>query len=134
MFVSSPSAPFVTNTKICLECVELLDDNMVKAVNESGGLSEKLPISDTLFFKIQGTPESMQATGKIVQTIAKKHGSTQFVYAKNQKHADDLWNNRKVALYSAQAWIPGSRVWTTDVWYVLSSLLTTGCVQQLIMY
>ena len=98
------------------ECVELLDDNMIRAINESGGLSDKIPISDTLFFKIQGTQESMQAAGKVVQAIVKKHGSTQFVYAKNQKHADDLWENRKVALFSAQAFIPGSKVWTTDVW------------------
>jgi len=52
----------------------------------------------------------------------KKHGSTQFVYAKNQRQADDLWNNRKVALFSAQAWIPGSRVWTTDVCVPVSNL------------
>lgn len=89
---------------------------MINAINASGGLTEKLPVRDTLFFKIQGTPEIMESTGKTLQTLVKKHGSPQFVYAKNKRHADELWNNRKVALFSAQASVPGSKVWTTDVW------------------
>jgi D-lactate dehydrogenase (cytochrome) len=89
---------------------------MVQAINDCGGISIKLPVRDTLLFKIQGSPESTQETAKIVQSILKKHGSSQFTFAKDKKQAEDLWSNRKLALYSAQASVPGSRVWTTDVW------------------
>jgi D-lactate dehydrogenase (cytochrome) len=92
---------------------------MIHAINEVGSLATKLPVRDTLFFKIQGTPESTSATGKVVQSIVKKHGSSRFVFAEEKQQADDLWNNRKVALFAAQAFIPGSRVWTTDVWYAI---------------
>jgi len=107
-----------------IQCVELLDDNMIHAINKGGGLDTKLPVRDTLFFKIQGAPESTQATGMIVQSIAKKNGSSQFVFAKDKQQGDDLWNNRKLALYAAQASIPGSRVWTTDVCVPVSKLPT----------
>lgn len=102
------------------ECVELLDDNMIQAINDCGGISIKLPVRDTLFFKIQGTPDATQQIAKTVQAILKKHGSIQFTFAKDKRQAEDLWSNRKLALYSAQASVPGSRMWTTDVWYVLS--------------
>ncbi|KAF8589950.1 hypothetical protein K439DRAFT_1331175 [Ramaria rubella] len=107
-----------------IQCVELLDDHMIKAINDAGGLLNKLPVRDTLFFKIQGTSDATNETAKDVQRIVKKHGSSQFIFAKDKKHADELWDNRKYALYSAQAWIPESRVWTTDVCVPVSKLPT----------
>ncbi|KAF8475408.1 FAD-linked oxidase-like protein [Gautieria morchelliformis] len=107
-----------------IQCVELLDDKMVQAINDCGGISIKLPVRDTLLFKIQGSPESTQEAAKIVQSILKKHGSSQFTFAKDKKQAEDLWSNRKLALYSAQASVPGSRVWTTDVCVPVSNLPT----------
>lgn len=111
---------FFTETGLYLpigeECVELLDDKMVQAINDCGGISIKLPVRDTLLFKIQGSPDATQEVAKSLQAILKKHGSTQFTFAKDKKQAEDLWSNRKLALYSAQASVPGSHVWTTDVW------------------
>lgn len=91
---------------------------MIKAINDLGNINGPgtLPVRDTLFFKIQGTPEATHEAANTVQNIVRKHGSSQFVFAKDKKQADDLWSNRKHALYAAQASWPGSRVWTTDVW------------------
>ena len=89
---------------------------MVQAINDCGGITIKLPVRDTLLFKIQGPPDATQETAKVIQSIIRKHGSSQFAFARDRKQAEDLWSNRKLALYSAQASVPGSRVWTTDVW------------------
>lgn len=41
-----------------------------------------------------------------------------FKAARDEKEAQDFWQNRKYALWSTMSLYPGSRVWTTDVAYV----------------
>ncbi|EPQ58249.1 hypothetical protein GLOTRDRAFT_126740 [Gloeophyllum trabeum ATCC 11539] len=98
-----------------LQCVELLDDNMIRAMNDGGMVARKLPEKDTLFFKIQGAPQAIKETADVVKAIVKKHNSTQFEFAATDEEADNLWQNRKYALTSTLSWIPGARGWTTDV-------------------
>ncbi len=90
---------------------------VMDAINKSGVIEHTYPVSDTLFFKIQGSPESIKLAAKEAQTITKKHSSSQFVFAKTDEEADDLWRNRKHALTSSIAYAgPGAKCWTTDVW------------------
>ncbi|KAG6854592.1 hypothetical protein C0991_004194 [Blastosporella zonata] len=79
-----------------IQCVELLDDHMMKAINSAGLVDHPYPVEDTLFFKIQGDPSSIQNTSKAVQSIVKKHGSSRFEFASTDQEADELWQNRNV--------------------------------------
>ncbi len=99
------------------ECVELCDDQFMKATNLNGQSSRKWPEQDSLFFKFQGpTPRALQETADIVKKITQKHGGTGFTLARSDKEAADLWQDRKNALWSSMALIPGARAWSTDVW------------------
>ncbi|KAG5340335.1 hypothetical protein C0989_002146 [Termitomyces sp. Mn162] len=94
----------------------------MKAINTAGLVDQPFPVEDTLFFKIQGDPSSIQNTSKAVRSIAKKHGSSRFEFASTEQEADDLWQNRKYALMSTLAAYPGTRCWTTDVCVPVSCL------------
>jgi D-lactate dehydrogenase (cytochrome) len=112
------SIHFILITSITPECVELMDDSMMSAINTGGTLppSKKLPAVDSLFFKLQGSSESISKTAKLVKYITKKHGSTRFEFAANDEDAETLWQNRKEALYATLSSHPGMKCWTTDVW------------------
>jgi D-lactate dehydrogenase (cytochrome) len=89
---------------------------MMSAINTAGTVSSKLPAVDTLFFKIQGSPSSIEETANLVKLITKRHKSSRFAFAKSDEEADELWQNRKEALFATLASEPGTRCWTTDVW------------------
>lgn len=99
------------------ECVELLDSTFMAATNKYGQSGRKWPEKDSLFFKLQGpTARSLWETAGVVKKITEKYGGSGFSLAKNDKEAADLWADRKNALYSGLALVPGSRGWSTDVW------------------
>lgn len=98
-----------------LQCVELLDDRMMAAINAAGEVARPLPVSDTLFFKIQGDEAAIGATARAVQDTVARHGSTRFEFAQTDEEAAQLWESRKYALISTIGSEPGSRCWTTDV-------------------
>lgn len=91
----------------------------MSAINVAGLVDEPYPVKDTLFFKIQGDESSITQASETVRTIVNNHGSLCFHFAATDKEADELWQNRKYALMSTLAAHPGSRCWTTDVWYGL---------------
>ncbi|RDB21563.1 D-lactate dehydrogenase [cytochrome], mitochondrial [Hypsizygus marmoreus] len=105
-----------------IQCIELLDDQMMSAINNAGFIDHPYPVKDTLFFKIQGDPFCIKGTSKAVQAIVKKHGSSRFEFAPTDQEAQDLWQNRKYALPSTMAANPGARCWTTDVCVPVSRL------------
>ena len=91
----------------------------MRSTNLYGMSVRKWPELDSLFFKFQGpTPASLTETARIVQRISEKYGGTGFDLAKDEKEATDLWADRKNALYSGLALVPGGKGWSTDVWYV----------------
>ncbi|EEB90943.1 hypothetical protein MPER_10782, partial [Moniliophthora perniciosa FA553] len=74
------------------------------------------PERDSLFFKLQGhSAESLKDTARVVKEVVERHGGTGFQLAKDAGEADDLWHDRKNALYSGLALVEGSRGWSTDV-------------------
>jgi D-lactate dehydrogenase (cytochrome) len=94
-----------------------MDNHMMDAINHSGLSERSYPIKDSLFFKFQGSPSCISETSKLVKGIVKKHGSSHFNAARNKEEADELWNHRKVALWSTLGWPEDAeaRLWTTDV-------------------
>lgn len=92
---------------------------MIASINKAGFTSRELPVSDTLFLKLQGTNASIKETANAIKKIFQKHGSSKFEFASTQEQADELWENRKYALMSTMAAAGDqAKVWTTDVWYI----------------
>ncbi|KAG2062006.1 hypothetical protein BDR06DRAFT_868832 [Suillus hirtellus] len=96
--------------------------SVMAAINTAGLVDAPYPVQDTLFFKIQGSPESIRDTSNVVQEIVQRHGSTRFEFAATEEEAGEMWENRKYALFSTLATQPGSKVWTTDVCVPVSRL------------
>lgn len=89
----------------------------MRATNIYGMSTRKWPEKDSLFFRFQGpTSNSLRETAQIVKSVVEKYGGTGFEVAKTQKEAEDLWADRKNALYSGLALVEGARGWSTDVW------------------
>ncbi|KAH7889949.1 FAD-linked oxidase-like protein, partial [Phlebopus sp. FC_14] len=105
-----------------IQCVELLDDHMMAAINQAGLVDSPYPVKDTLFFKIQGSPESITETSQCVKQVVEKHRSSRFEFASTDQEAEDLWENRKYALVSTLSSHPGMKCWTTDVCVPVSRL------------
>ncbi|PAV23748.1 D-lactate dehydrogenase cytochrome oxidoreductase [Pyrrhoderma noxium] len=105
-----------------MQCVELVDDYTISTINAAGTVDRTYPIRDSLFFKIQGSEESIKAAAKTVQAIVKRHGSSMFQFATTDEEASALWEARKYALWSVIASEEGSRAWTTDVCVPTSKL------------
>lgn len=88
---------------------------VMAAINAAGEVARPLPVSDTLFFKIQGDEAAIGAAARAVQDTVARHGSTRFEFAQTDEEAAQLWESRKYALMSTIGSEPGSRCWTTDV-------------------
>ena len=99
------------------ECIELLDDQAMGAINVYGQSVRKWEAKDSLFIKFQGpTESSISESIKLAKEIAKRHGATTFETAKNRQEAEALWADRKNALFAGLALLPGCKSWPTDVW------------------
>ena len=109
--------PALTLFVFVSECVELCDDDFMRSTNLYGMSLRKYPEKDSLYFKFQGpTERSIKESMDIVREITKRHGGFGFTAARDDKEAADLWMDRKNALYSGLALVPGARGWSTDVW------------------
>lgn len=92
------------------------------ATNLFGQSQRKYLEKDSLFFKLQGSPQSIKENAKIIGGIVKKHGGLSFELSRTDQEAKDLWQDRKNALWTSLALIPGSRGWSTDVCVPVSRL------------
>ncbi|TRM68380.1 FAD-linked oxidase-like protein [Schizophyllum amplum] len=111
------------NQGVGIQCVELLDDLFMYAINKHGASPRKWPEKDTLFFKFQGrTPAAIQDTADAVREVVTKYGGHGFTLAANAQEADEIWADRKNALFSGLALVPGSTGWSTDVCVPVSQL------------
>ncbi|CAR21557.1 D-lactate dehydrogenase [Lachancea thermotolerans CBS 6340] len=111
---------------IQLNAMELLDDNMMRIVNKSGATYKTDWIeAPTLFFKVGGRNKKIIAELiHEVDRIAQHHGCHKFEFAKDDDERLELWEARKVALWSVindgKSRDPDVNVWTTDVAVPLS--------------
>ncbi|KAF5391081.1 hypothetical protein D9757_003133 [Collybiopsis confluens] len=113
----------VMNKGVGIQCVEILDDLFMQAIKNFRPTGRDYPQKDTLFFKLQGYSEaSLEESAKVVQEVAEKHGGFGFQLAKDDKDAEEIWDDRKSAHYAGLALIPGCRSLATDVCVPVSRL------------
>ncbi|KDQ13157.1 hypothetical protein BOTBODRAFT_111787 [Botryobasidium botryosum FD-172 SS1] len=112
----------ILNKGVPIQCIELCDDVFMHATNNYGISTRKYPERDSLFFKFQGSPESIAESARVVDEIVRAHGGSGLELAKSEKEAVDLWADRKAAHFSGLALVPGSRGWGTDVCVPVSRL------------
>ncbi|KZT29987.1 hypothetical protein NEOLEDRAFT_1054940 [Neolentinus lepideus HHB14362 ss-1] len=114
----------VLNRGVGIQCIELLDDDFIQALNSSYP-TPKYPLRDTLFFKLQGpTPSSLAESASIVKQIIEKpdYGGTGWRLARDGEEAEAMWLDRRAALYTALSTGGGSKGWGTDVCVPVSQL------------
>ncbi|KAG0146065.1 hypothetical protein CROQUDRAFT_78120 [Cronartium quercuum f. sp. fusiforme G11] len=111
----------ILKTGISLSCIELLDDMMMKAINKSLSF-KKWEEKPSLFLKFTGTNAQIKADKDLTANIVKSHGGSKIKLATSDSEAADIWNSRKIALWSSIDYVPGSRPWTTDVCVPISKL------------
>eukprot|EP00743_Colponemidia_sp_Colp-15_P008231 GILK01008929.1.p1 GENE.GILK01008929.1~~GILK01008929.1.p1 ORF type:complete len:541 (+),score=76.96 GILK01008929.1:87-1709(+) len=120
LHAAADSVTRITEKGIQLGAVELMDDVMIRAVNQFYGLKyQELP---TLFFKFVGTEAQVQDAIKHVSIISDSHQGSQFQWAIEQKQRERIWEARKGALWASMILKPNSSVWTTDVCVPISRL------------
>ncbi|KAI9265161.1 hypothetical protein BDA99DRAFT_437154 [Phascolomyces articulosus] len=113
--------PDLTRAGVQIGAVELLDDQMMKAVRMASpqlGYEEK----PTLFFKFVGSKAQTDHEIKVVSELTKKHHGGKFKYATTQQEKDELWEGRKTCLWSATLLKENASIWTTDVVVPVSKL------------
>lgn len=103
-----------------VQCVELLDEWMIRALNAQSGFA--YPEKPHLFFKFAGTTAQVDDDAKRTATISAALGGEALRFAEDAAGQKRLWEARKVALWSASAMRAGARVAITDVCVPLSSL------------
>ena len=114
----------VVSAGIPIAAIEILDDNQMHCLNESGMTDRKWAVEPSLFFKFAGTPAGVKEQISMVQKLAKAAGSKTFEFAKNAAEQVDLWSARKEALWSVMAMKENEtdHVWTGDVAVPISRL------------
>ncbi|CUA76047.1 hypothetical protein RSOLAG22IIIB_02054 [Rhizoctonia solani] len=112
----------IMNKGVPLQCIELCDDDFMRATNKYGQSERKYPEKDSIYFKFQGSPDTIKQSAAIAKSIAEKHGGTGFSLATSEQEAVDLWADRKNAHYSGLALRPGAKGWSTDVCVPISKL------------
>ncbi|KAG0687487.1 D-lactate ferricytochrome c oxidoreductase [Pichia californica] len=104
-----------------LNAIELLDDSLIKYVNYSNQTEIKYDEKPTLLLKIGGFSEdSASFITKSVKEIVYKNNAKSFKFASNEEEKFQLWNARKVALWSVIQYGKDKidkdiQVWSTDV-------------------
>jgi D-lactate dehydrogenase (cytochrome) len=117
----------VVQNGVAVQCIEILDDLMMKAINKAESTNKharQWPEQPSLFFKFAGSPEQIKLDMKRTSEIVKRNSGTKLLTATTEAEKEDLWRARKVALWSALAYVPGSRCWTTDVCVPMSQFPT----------
>ncbi|EXJ85469.1 D-lactate dehydrogenase (cytochrome) [Capronia coronata CBS 617.96] len=120
---AAAAAMQVIRSGVPVAAMEIMDDVQMSVVNRAGGTNRTWKEVPTLFFKFAGTPASVQDNIKMTTRIVKNNQAKDFIYAKDDVEAHDLWKARKEALWSMLSLRrPGDEVWSTDVAVPISRL------------
>jgi D-lactate dehydrogenase (cytochrome) len=103
-----------------LGAVELLDEEMVRAVNQYSALG--LPEKPTILFKFTGTPSHVADDIAVVKEITGRFTSEGYHFAASKEESDELWGARKHAFWAAQTFFEGKELMATDVAVPISRL------------
>ncbi|OAP59081.1 glycolate oxidase, subunit GlcD [Fonsecaea erecta] len=103
--------------------MEIMDDVQMSVINRAGGTNRTWKEVPTIFFKFSGTKAGVEDNIKLTTQIAKKNKGGNFIYAKDDREAHDLWKARKDSLWSMLSLRrEGDEVWSTDVAVPISRL------------
>lgn len=111
----------ITQEGIPVNAMELLDENMMHLININDQTEKNDWIEKpTLFFKIGGkTPVIIKELLQEMERVSKEHNAINFEYAPDEDAVKELWEARKVALWSvldsAKRLSKDAKIWTTDV-------------------
>ena len=107
-----------------LAALELLDEDTMKAVNESGYATKEWKETPTLFVKFNGTKHAVKEQIDVIGALAEKHGRESFESSSDPEQIDALWSGRKTALWSfiAQKRHPDDKFLSSDVAVPISRL------------
>ena len=106
--------------------MELLDEVMIRAVNQYAGLNHRL--QPTLFLEFHGTAPSVREQAERVGQIMRAFGGSDFDWAVEAEHRQKLWEARHNAYHAALALRAGCRAITTDVCVPISRL--ADCIHE----
>ncbi|TAM71125.1 MAG: FAD-binding protein [Microbacteriaceae bacterium] len=106
--------------------VELLDEVTVDSINSYSGLS--LTPSPTLIVEFIGGKSAVSEQLGQMREIANQLGAEAFTMVDGGDNRERIWQARHSALPAAQAMLPGSRTWSTDVCVPISRL--ADCIGQ----
>ena len=107
----------VVQKGIPLAAVELLDENIMRAVNQSGYSNKEWKETPTLFVKFSGTKSAVREQVGVLEALAQKHGREYFESSGEPEQIAALWAARKTALWSfiAQKRDPEDKFLGSDV-------------------
>lgn len=103
-----------------LGAIEIMDEEMVKAVNNFSGLS--LPAKPTIFFKFTGTKNHVRDDIGVVKSITARHTNEGYHFCESKEESDELWGARKHAFWAAQTMMENKEIMATDVAVPISKL------------
>ncbi|CAN8066790.1 unnamed protein product, partial [Agarophyton chilense] len=105
---------------IQMGAIEIMDEEMVRAVNKYSGL--ELPLKPTILFKFTGTASHVKEDIRVVKEITSKHTKEGYRFCQTKEESDVLWGARKHAFWAAQTYIDNKEIMATDVAVPISKL------------
>lgn len=124
----------VVQQGIVVQCIELLDDVMIKAVNQqsqSDPSVRKWPEKPAVFIKFQGSDDQIRLDQSRTAAIVKRYSGTRLEFAKSQKEKEELWcvfwstaaYESHLLTLNFQACPKGGTVVGSGLWYVIDFLI-----------
>jgi D-lactate dehydrogenase (cytochrome) len=109
-----------------LGAIEIMDEVMVKAVNQYSALG--LPEMPTILFKFAGTPAHVADDINVVKDITGQFTKESYHFAETKEETNELWGARKHAFWAAQTFEDGKELMATDVAVPISKL--ADCIME----
>ncbi|UZJ50706.1 hypothetical protein CBS101457_000026 [Exobasidium rhododendri] len=111
----------VLNHGVGVSSVELLDEEMIKAINKASNPVPLHPEQPSLFFKFSGSHAHVAEDQRLTTEIVERHGADMAALhrSRNEAEVEEIWKSRKIALWSAIQYRSdgheGFNSWGTDV-------------------
>ena len=120
---AASAAMQVIRSGVPVAAMEIMDEVQMNVINRAGATSKTWKEAPHLFFKFSGTTAGVKDNISLTQAACKRNKGGEFLYAKTEKEAQELWTARKEALWSMLSLRrEGDQVWSTDVAVPISRL------------
>ncbi|QGN13550.1 D-lactate dehydrogenase [Kluyveromyces marxianus] len=111
-----------------INAIELLDGNMMKAINFSGQTSRKWKEQPTLLFKLGShNKKILKEVVNDIKKLSKDAQCTSCEFAETHEQQEELWSARKAIFWSSidygrHLFGPDVKIWSTDIAVPVSKL------------